>query len=95
LLKNQLLEQLSSTGNFGKLKMQLSEEEIKQIFFYCDEKSPNAIYADEVDIIQFAHKIAAYVAPILSMKEHQRCVQIVSDMNKEVGNALNNQRPKF
>jgi len=75
--------------------MQLSEETIKQIFFYCDEKLPDSLYADEVDIIQFAHKIAAYVAPILAMKEHQRCVQIVSDMNKEVGNALNNQRPKF
>ena len=75
--------------------MQLSEETIKQIFFYCDEKLPDAIYADEVDIIQFAHKITAYVAPIIAMKEHQRCVQIVTDMNKEVGNALNNQRPKF
>jgi hypothetical protein len=72
----------------------LSEETIKQIFFYCDEKLPNAIYADEVDIIQFAHKIAAYVAPIVAMKEHQRCVKIVSDMNKEVGNGLQNQRPK-
>jgi hypothetical protein len=75
--------------------MQLSEETIKQIFFYCDEKLPDAIYADEVDIIQFAHKITAYVAPIVAMKEHQRCVQIVTDMNREVGNALNNQRPKF
>jgi hypothetical protein len=75
--------------------MQLSEETIKQIFFYCDEKLPDAIYADEVDIIQFAHKIAAYVAPVVAMKEHQRCVQIVTDMNREVGNALNNQRPKF
>jgi len=95
LLKNQLLEQLSSTGNFGKLKMQLSEEEIKQIFFYCDEKLPTAIYADEVDIIQFANKIAAYVAPTIAMKEHQRCVQIVNDMNREVANALNSQKPKF
>jgi hypothetical protein len=75
--------------------MHLSEEEIKQIFFYCDEKLPDAIYADEVDIIQFAHKIAAYVAPQAALKEHQRCVMIVKDMNREVGNALENQRPKF
>ena len=74
--------------------MQLSEETIKQIFFYCDQYEPNALIADEVDIVQFAHKIAAYVEPMIAAKEHQRCVQIVSDMNREVANALNNQKPK-
>jgi len=74
--------------------MQLSEETIKQIFFYCDQYKPNALIADEVDIVQFAHKIAAYVEPMIAAKEHQRCVQIVSDMNREVANALNNQKPK-
>jgi hypothetical protein len=73
----------------------LSEETVKQIFFYCDQHEPNALLADVVDIVQFAHKIAAYVEPIIAAKEHQRCVQIVSDMNREVGNSLNNQRPKF
>ena len=73
----------------------LSEEEIKQIYFYCDEKLPDAIYAEELDIIQFANKIEAYLTPTIAMREHQRCVQIVSNMNQEVGNALNNQRPKF
>ena len=75
--------------------MQLSEETIKQIFFYCDEKLPDAIYADEVDIIQFANKIASYVEPIIAMREHTRCVHIVNDMNREIGNALSGQRPKF
>ena len=74
--------------------MQLSEETVKQIFFYCDQHEPNALIADEVDIVQFAHKIAAYVEPMIAAKEHQRCVQIVSDMNREVANALNNQKPK-
>jgi hypothetical protein len=72
----------------------LSEELIKQIYFYCDEKLPDAIYADEVDIIQFAHKITAVVAPMVAMKEHQRCVKIVNDMNGEVAKALAGQRPK-
>lgn len=72
----------------------LSEETIKQIFFYCDLHEPNAVVADDVDIVQFAHKIAAFVEPIIAAKEHQRCVEIVNDMNREVGNSLNNQRPK-
>ena len=72
----------------------LSEETIKQIFFYCDLHEPNAVVADDVDIVQFAHKIAAYVEPIIAAKEHQRCVQIVSHMNLEVSRSLGNQRPK-
>jgi hypothetical protein len=72
----------------------LSEETIKQIYFYCDEKLPGAIYADDLDIIQFAHRIAEFVEPIIAAKEHQRCVKIVNDMNPEVGKALNIQRPK-
>jgi hypothetical protein len=72
----------------------LSEETIKQIYFYCDEKRPDGIYADEVDIIQFAERIAEFVTPVVAMKEHQRCVKIVNDMNPEVGKALDSQRPK-
>lgn len=74
--------------------MQLSEETVKQIFFYCDQYEPNALIADEVDIVQFAHKIVAYIEPMIAAKEHERCVQIVSDMNREVANALSNQKPK-
>jgi hypothetical protein len=72
----------------------LSEETIKQIYFYCDEKRPDAIYADDLDIVQFANKIAAFVEPIIAAKEHQRCVKIVNDMNPQVASALNTQRPK-
>ena len=72
----------------------LSEETIKQIFFYCDLHEPNAVVADDVDIVQFAHKIAAYVEPIIAAKEHRICVKIVSHMNQEVSRSLENQRPK-
>ena len=73
----------------------LSEETIKQIFFYCDLHEPNAVVADDVDIVQFANKIAAFVEPIIAAKEHQRCVKIVSHMNPEVSRSLENQRPKL
>jgi hypothetical protein len=71
----------------------LSEESIKQIFFYCDQHEPNAVVADDVDIYQFAQKVAAFVQPMIALKEHQRCVKIVKDMNTEVARALENQRP--
>jgi hypothetical protein len=72
----------------------LSEELVKQIFFYCDIHEPNAVVADDVDIVQFAHKIEAIVRIEAARQEHQRCVEIVSEMNREVAKALNNVRPK-
>lgn len=72
----------------------LNEELIKQIFFLSDKPRKDAILADEVDIVQFATNIAAYVRLEHMKQEHARCVKIVSDMNPEVGRALENQRPK-
>lgn len=39
----------------------LTPEDIKQIFFYCSNKDPDGFYADDVDIIEFAKKIEAFV----------------------------------
>jgi hypothetical protein len=51
------------------------------------------VVADDVDIYQFAQKVAAFVQPMIALKEHQRCVKMVNDMNPEVARALENQRP--
>jgi hypothetical protein len=71
----------------------LNEELIKQIFFCSDEKRPNPLIADEVDIVQFAEKLEAVLRPLIAAEEHKRCVSIVVQMNREVGNALKTQRP--
>jgi hypothetical protein len=71
----------------------LSEETIKQIFFQSDRPRKNPLIADEVDIVQFAHNIEQFVAVEYALKEHARCVKIVKDMNRDVGEALDNQRP--
>jgi len=72
----------------------LSEETIKQIFFQSDRPRRDPLIADEVDITQFAHNIEQYVAVEYARKEHARCVKIVKDMNRVVGDALENQQPK-
>lgn len=71
----------------------LNEELIKQIFFQSDRPRKDALIADEVDIVQFAHNLEAVLRPIIAKEEHQRCVKIVSHMNREVAYALENQRP--
>jgi hypothetical protein len=71
----------------------LSEELIKQVFFQSDRPRKDALIADEVDIVQFAQNIEAIVRIEAAREEHQRCVKMVSEMNREVGRALDNQRP--
>ena len=74
--------------------MELSEEIVKQLFFHSDRPRKDALLADEVDIHQFANNVAAFVKIEHAKAEHARCVKIVSDMNPEVGRALENQRPR-
>ena len=75
------------------MKSHLSEELVKQVFFYSDEKRPDPLIADEVDILQFAQKLEAVLRPLIAAEEHKRCVTIVAHMNREVANNLQNQRP--
>jgi len=73
--------------------MLLSEELVKQIFFQSDRPRKDALLADDVDIVQFAGNLEAVLRPMIAKEEHQRCVKIVSHMNREVACALENQRP--
>ena len=75
------------------MKSHLSEELVKQVFFYSDEKRPDPLIADEVDIVQFAEKLEAVLRPLIAMDEHKRCVTIVAHMNREVASALARQLP--
>lgn len=73
--------------------MQIDEDLVKQIFFYVDDKDPKGVYADNVNLLDFAQKFYAVVRREVAREEHTRCVEIVSHMNKEVANALSTQRP--
>ena len=68
----------------------LSEDMIKQVFFYTEHKGGPV---GEVDIIDFARKIEAVLTPTIKLQEHQRCVKIVSELNSEVGQKLHGLRP--
>jgi len=75
------------------MKSYLNEELVKQVFFYSDEKRPDPLIADEVDILQFAQKLEAVLRPLITAEEHKRCVTIVAHMNREVANKLQRQYP--
>ena len=75
------------------MKSYLSEELIKQIFFYSDEKRKDPLIADEVDIVQFAEKLEAVLRPLIAAEEHGRCVRLVEPMNPECAWKLSKRRP--
>ena len=70
----------------------LSNDEIKQIFFHCNNKSPDGSYADDVDILEFGQKVAAVVALKAVKEERQKCIEFVMSLNTEVGRALAEKR---
>jgi hypothetical protein len=76
-----------------KMESHLSEEMVKQVFFQSDEKRPDPLIADEVDIVQFAEKLELTLRPLIAAEEHKRCVTIVAHMIREVASALQNQHP--
>ena len=75
------------------MKTLLNEDIVKQIFFYSDEKRKDALLANEVDICQFADKLERWLRIAIARQEHQRCVELVSSLNREVGRVLAEKPP--
>ena len=74
----------------------ISRSDIKQVFFSCGMKDPEGMYADEVDIYEFAERLLAYALPIAErtavMKERAACVEFVRSLNTLVGDKLEEKR---
>ncbi len=71
----------------------MNDDLIKQVFFYCENRDPDGCYADGVDVLEFGRKLEAVLRPIISKEEHERCVGIVNNLNREVATALASKRP--
>lgn len=68
----------------------LSTEQITQIFFYCENDDPDGMYADDVNIYEFANKLEQFLEVELSRRERAKCVKFVRSLNPDVANALEN-----
>lgn len=72
----------------------LSEDTIKQILFLSDKPREDALFCDEVDIVQFARNIESYVSLRVAEHEHARCVEIARSHNTAVAQLLESHRPE-
>ena len=74
----------------------ISEDTIKQIFFYCKNNDPKGLYTDptdeSLDILEFAHKIEAVVEIQARDAEHARLVEIARSLNPNVERVLEEKR---
>ena len=66
----------------------LSNIEIKSIFLECENENPNGMYADDVDIIEYARAIEKAVRA----EERRACITLVKSLNHEVARALEDYR---
>lgn len=79
----------------------ISEDTVKQVYFYCNNNDPNGLYTDpqdeSLDVLEFARKLEAVIEKDMEtrikLREHTRCVEIVRDMNKFIAKQLENQKP--
>jgi hypothetical protein len=62
----------------------LSNVEIKSIFLECENEDPNSMYADDVDIFEYARAVEKAVRE----DERSACVNMVKSLNQEVARAL-------
>jgi hypothetical protein len=70
----------------------LTEDLVKTIFMNCTHKDPNGVYADEVDIMEFAKKVDAVVTERAIKKERSECIKLVKTLNTQVAQALEEHR---
>lgn len=70
----------------------LTATEIKAIFLECNNKNPDGLYADDVDLLEFAEKLAEVVSKKATLQERETCVKFVRSLNVEVAKALEDWR---
>ena len=66
----------------------ITDADIKQIFFYCDHRDPNGSYANDVDILEFGKKIAAFAEVEGKKIEREKCVNFIAQTHPELAEAL-------
>lgn len=70
----------------------LTDDQIKQIFLECDNRNPEGVYADDVDILEFGRKLEQKVREESALDEMVECVKIVKSLNTHVADALMEKR---
>jgi hypothetical protein len=67
----------------------LRPEDIKQVFFHCNHTDKDGYYADEVDVLEFGQKIAAFALSQKTPMTEDETIDFMININlTENGDAL-------
>jgi hypothetical protein len=70
----------------------LADNKIKALFLECHNKSPDGLYADDVDLLEFARKVETVSTQEATYAERLECIKFVRSLNIEVAKALEDWR---
>jgi hypothetical protein len=70
----------------------LTDVQIKAIFLECNNKNPDGLYADDVDLLEFARKLEVTSTQEAAYAERLECIKFVRSLNIEVAKALEDWR---
>jgi hypothetical protein len=70
----------------------LTDAQIKTIFLECNNKNPDGLYADEVDLMEFGRKVETVSSQEAAYAERLECIKFVRSLNIEVAKALEDWR---
>lgn len=66
----------------------IDEALVKQVFFYVDDKDPKGIYADDVNLLDFARKMDAVLSIQHRAAERERCMEIIRQHDPKLAELL-------
>jgi hypothetical protein len=70
----------------------LTDVQIKAIFLECNNKNPDGLYADDVDLLEFGRKLEIEARQQAIIEERDACIKFVRTLNSEVAKALEDWR---
>ena len=76
----------------------LTEDDLKRVLMDCKCQDPsgpidpNGLYTNNLDIIEFGHKVEALVALNYARKERAECIKFVRSLNATVAQVLQEKR---
>jgi hypothetical protein len=70
----------------------LTDVQIKAIFLECNNKNPDGLYADDVDLLEFGRKLETEARQQAITEERDTCIKFVRTLNSEVAKALEDWR---
>jgi hypothetical protein len=70
----------------------VNEDIIKQVYFQCNNKMPDGVYVDELELIEYSEKLILVVGKDIAKAEREEILKILDAVNPEVAKLIRERR---